>query len=130
MDNFPNWLDHIIALFFCIVIPLYGAKQRKGFTGVTFSSEQKKQIYISGSFSLFIMGAIVGIVWLLFRRPLHELGLAQPTNFSGWWWMPILFALIYLVDVIITLSTKQGIATSIEDWKKRTPFLPTTTKEL
>jgi len=130
MDKFPFWLDHILAFMFCIAIPLYSARQSKGFPATTFSSEQKKQIYISGSFSLFIMGAVVGIVWLLFRRPLSELGLTQPTNLIKWWWMPIIFALIYLADVAITLSTKKVIATSIEEWKKRTPFLPTKTKEL
>lgn len=124
------WLDHILAFIFCIAIPLYGARQTKNLSGITFSSEQKKQIYISGSFSLFIMGTVVGTVWLLFRRPLSELGLTQPTNLSGWWWIPVIFALIYLVDVAITLSTKKRIATSIEDWKKRTPFLPARTKEL
>jgi len=130
MDKFPHWIDHILAFIFCIAIPLYGARQRKGFPGVIFNSEQKKQIYISGSFSLFLMGAAVGIVWLLFRRPLAELGLTQPTNFSAWWWMPIVFALIYFLDVFFTLSAKKELDKAIEDWKKRTPFLPTKTKEL
>jgi len=130
MDKFPLWLDHVLAFIFCIAIPLYGARQRKGFPGITFSSEQKKRLYISGSFSLFLMGAIVGFVWLIFQRPLSELGLTQPTNFSAWWWMPLVFALIYLVDAFFSLSTKKGVDETIENWKKRTPFLPTKTKEL
>ena len=130
MDKFPLWLDHILAFVFCIAIPLYGARQRKGFPGVTFSTEQKKQIYISGSLSLFLMGLVVGIVWLLFRRPISELGLTQPANFAAWWWMPVAFALIYLLDAVITLSSKKGIDETVDNWKKRTPFLPTKTSEL
>lgn len=130
MDNFPLWLDHIVAFLFCIAIPLYGAKQRKGFPGVIFSSEQKKQIYISGSLSLFIMGVVVAIVWLIFQRPFAEIGLTQPTNLSLWWWMPIAFALIYLADAFLTLSSKKGKDEMIENWKNRTPFLPTKTNEL
>lgn len=130
MDKFPLWIDHILAFIFCIAIPLYGARQRKGFPGFTFSSEQKKQIYISGSLTIFLMGAVVGIVWLIFQRPVSELGLRQPTDFSSWWWMPLLFVLIYVVDAISTLSTKKGIDTTVENWKKRTPFLPTKTNEL
>ena len=130
MDKFPLWLDHILAFIFCIAIPLYGARQRKGFPGITFNSFHKKQLYISGSFSLFLLGAAVGIVWLIFQRPLSELGLTQPTNFSGWWWMPIVFILIYLIDAIFTLSTKKGIDETVENWKNRTPFLPTKIKEL
>jgi membrane protease YdiL (CAAX protease family) len=131
MDKFPIWIDHIIAFVFCIAIPLYGARQRpKGFSDIIFSSEQKKRIYISGSFSLFIMGAVVMLVWLLFKRPLAEIGLTQPRNFQSWWWMIIIFALIYLVDTVVTLSSKKGMDETIDNWKKRTPFLPTKNSEL
>lgn len=131
MDNFPNWADHILAFLFCIGIPLQGAIQRrKGFGGIIFNSDQKKRIYISGSFSLFVMGAVVMLVWLWFKRPLADIGLTQPVNFSSWWWIAIAFILIYLADSFITLSTKKEIDKAIEDFKKRTPFLPTKKSEL
>ena len=96
MDNFPHWVDHIIALVFCIALPLYAARQRtKGTSLIHFSSHQKKQIYISGSFSLFVMGAIVVTVWLIFSRPIAELGLTQPGNFRQWWWLAIIFVFVY-----------------------------------
>jgi len=131
MDKFPHWVDHILAFAFCIAIPLYGAIQRrKGFPDITFTSEQKKTIYISGSFSLFIMAAAVMAVWLLFKRPLAEIGLTQPGNFRSWWWMAIIFALVYLVDSAVTLSSKKGVDKTVDNWKKRTPFLPTKNNEL
>ena len=76
------------------------------------------------------MGAAVMLVWLLFKRPLSEIGLTQPGNFSSWWWMVIVFILLYLADTVITLSTKKGIDKAIDEWKKRTPFLPTKNSEL
>lgn len=131
MDKFPHWVDHILAFVFCIAIPIYGAIQRrKGFPAVSFNSEQKKRIYIAGSFSLFIMGAAVMVEWLLFKRPVAEIGLTQPRNFQAWWWMIIVFVLIYLIDTMVTLSSKEGIDKTIDDWKKRTPFLPTKSSEL
>ena len=131
MDKFPHWVDHILAFIFCIAIPIYGAIQRKkGAAGLSFNSEQKKGIYIAGSFSLFIMGAAVMVVWLLFKRPVAEIGLTQPTNFQAWWWMIIVFVLIYLLDTVVTLSSKKGIDKTIDEWKKRTPFLPTKNSEL
>ena len=43
MDNFPHWVDHIIALVFCIALPLYAARQRtKGTSLIHFSSHQKR----------------------------------------------------------------------------------------
>src|SRR5258705_578336 len=131
MDKFPHWVDHIISFVFCIAIPLYAARQRtKGSSFLNFSSDQKKRIYISGSFSLFIMGAIVISVWLIFKRPLAELGLTRPGNFQSWWWLAIIFILVYLLDTAVTLSSKKGIDKTVDDWKKRTPFLPTKNNEL
>jgi len=131
MDKFPNWVDHILAFIFCIAIPLYGAIQRRhGFADISFSSEQKKRIYISGSFSLFIMGMVVMSVWLIFKRPLAEIGLTQPVDFRWWWWMPIAFALVYLLDTVVTLSSKKELDKTVDNWKKRTPFLPTKNNEL
>ena len=42
----------------------------------------------------------------------------------------IAFTLVYLLDTVTTLSSKKGIDTTIDNWKKRTPFLPTKNKEL
>lgn len=131
MDKFPHRIDHILAFILCIGIPLYGALQRKdGFSGISFSSNQKKRIYISGSFSLFIMGIVVMLVWLLFKRPLAEIGLTQPSNSRSWWWLIFILAGIYLLDIFTTLSSKKGIDKTVGNWKKRTPFLPTKTNEL
>jgi len=131
MDKFPHWVDHVIAFVFCIALPLYAARQRtQGNSLLNFSSDQKKRIYISGSFSLFIMGVIVVSVWLIFNRPLPELGLTQPGNFQTWWWLAIIFILVYLLDTVVTLSSKKGIDETVENWKKRTPFLPTKKSEL
>ena len=131
MDNFPHWVDHILAFLFCIALPLYAARQRtKGTAPLHFNTDQKKQFYISASFSLFVMGAIVVSVWLIFSRPLAELGLTQPENFRSWWWLAIIFVLVYLFDTVITLSSKRSIDEEIDNWKKRTPFLPTKNSEL
>jgi uncharacterized protein len=131
MDKFPNWADHIAAFVFCIAVPLYAARQRlKSGPFTSFDSRQKKFIYISGSLSLFIMAAVVMSVWLLFKRPIAELGLTQPVDTRSWLWIAIIFIVIYLLDAFVTLSTKKGIDTTVENWKKRTPFLPTKKNEL
>ena len=76
------------------------------------------------------MGVVVIAVWLLFKRPLAEIGLTQPTNFQAWWWLVVAFGLVYSLDSVLTLSSKKGVDTAIDNWKKRTPFLPTKNEEL
>jgi membrane protease YdiL (CAAX protease family) len=131
MDKFPHWADHIVAFVFCVAVPLLAARQRiKVEPGVFLTSDQKKNIYIASSFSLFIMGAIIMAVWLLFKRPIDEIGLTQPTNTRAWLWIAIAFAIIYTIDAVTNLSSKHAIDTAVDNWKKRTPFLPTKNKEL
>lgn len=130
MDQFPHWVDHILAFILCIALPLHARQNAAALSNIEFSSEQKKSFYISGSFSLFIMGAVVMTVWLLFKRPLSEIGLTQPVNIGSWWRLSIIFVFIYLLDTFVTVSSKKQIDKAIEDFKKRTPFLPTRKSEL
>jgi len=131
MDRFPHWIDHILAFILCVAIPFYAARQRAGeLSKIVFSSELKKRIYISGSFSLFIMGAVVMSVWLLFKRPVSEIGLTQPVNIQLWWRLSIILVFVYLLDAFVTLSSKKDIDKTVKNWKKRTPFLPTKKSEL
>ncbi|HJS55605.1 MAG TPA: type II CAAX endopeptidase family protein, partial [Chitinophagaceae bacterium] len=130
MDNFPHWIDHILAFILCIAIPLQARQNARVLSNIVFSSEQKKQFYISGSFSLLIMGAVVMTVWLLFKRPVSEIGLTQPVNIQSWWRLSVIFILVYLLDAFVPLLSKKELDKSIEDFKKRTPFLPTKKVEL
>jgi len=130
MDNFPHWVDHILAFILCIGIPLNARQNAGALSNIIFSSEQKKKFYISGSFSLLIMGAVVMTVWLLFKRPLSEIGLTQPGNIQSWWRLSLIFVLIYLLDAFVSFLSKKEFDKTIEDFKKRTPFLPTKKSEL
>jgi membrane protease YdiL (CAAX protease family) len=76
------------------------------------------------------MAAIIMSVWLLFKRPVAELGLTQPANTRSWLWLVIVFVIIYMMDAVITLSSKKGIDITVDKWKQRTPFLPTKRNEL
>ena len=129
MDSFPHWIDHILAFILCVAIPLNARQNAVALSKIVFSSEQKKQFYISGSFSLLIMGAVVMTVWLLFKRPLSEIGLTQPVDIQSWWLLAIIFLLIYLLDAFVSFLSKNEFDKTMEDFKKRTPFLPTKKSE-
>jgi membrane protease YdiL (CAAX protease family) len=133
MANFPNWVDHILAFLYCVIVPGFAAWQRSQSqtqSPVFFTSEQKKKIYISGSFSLMLLALAILAVWRVFERPVYELGFSAPVNFQSWWWLVVIFIFIYIADAAVTLSSKNEINKAIEQWKKRTPFLPTKKSEL
>lgn len=131
MQNFPLWADHILAFLYCILIPGFSAWQKaKTETPLFFTSEQKKKIYISGSFSLMMLAMAIIAVWLVFRRPVYELGFTAPVNLQNWWWLVAGFIIIYISDVVMTLSSANATEKAKKDWKKRTPFLPTKNHEL
>jgi membrane protease YdiL (CAAX protease family) len=131
MDSFPNWADHIVAIIFCVLIPLQAIRQiQREKSPLSYNSSQKRIIYFSTCISLFIMAAIVVSVWLLFRRPVAEIGLTLKLNGSMWLWGSICFVALYVLDSINSVATPKEIAASVDEWKKRTPFMPTKTKEL
>src|SRR5262245_13172222 len=103
MENFPNWADHAVAFIFCVLLPLSAVKQSmkmKSNSPGLYTSEQKRIFYLSTCLSLFIMAAIIISVWLLFKRPLSEIGLTLNIDGKLWVWGVILFVLIYAVDTI------------------------------
>lgn len=131
MDKFPNWADHIVAFIFCILLPLSAIRQNlKSNSTVVYNSRQKLTFYFSTCLSLFIMAAIIVSVWLLFKRPLPEMGLTLRIDGRLWIWTVIAFVIVYAIDTINSLSTPKNIAASLNDWQKRTPFMPTIMKEL
>lgn len=131
MDNFPNWADHALVVLFSLVLPYYSAFRQKGsLTEQHFTSSQKKQIYISGSISLLIMGSVICGIWLLFQRPFEVLGFVWPTPAVNWGWIVLVFILLYCLDVWMNTGSERKLEKAISRWKKRTPFLPTQSREL
>lgn len=131
MDKFPNWADHIFVFIFCILLPLSAIRQNlKNNSAVVYSSKQKLTFYFSTCLSLFIMATIILSVWLLFKRPLAEIGLTLRIDGRLWIWTVIAFVIIYAIDTINSVATPKNIAASISDWQIRTPFMPTIMKEL
>ncbi len=91
----------------------------------------KKKVFISRAVShFFLWAAAVMIVWLLFKRPLAEIGLTQPRQFSIMVVDDNRFCIDLFTRYVVTLSSKKGIDKTIDNWKKRTPFLPTKNSEL
>ena len=131
MDKFPLWADHILAFIFGIAIPLYSAYKRpKDLSGKHFESYQKKQIYISNSISLFLMALLILIVWLLFKRPLAELGFRQPGGISTWWWLTVIFILLYVIDTGFAVNSKENLEKNVNASKTKTPFMPSKWHEM
>lgn len=131
MDNFPLWIDHIAAVLLGIILPVFLTwKNRKGNPRVIFSSRDKKRIYLSGSFSLFLMGSSVILIWLIFQRPFSALGFKQAEHFNSWWWLVLVFLILFLFDSLMAVTGEENKRLSIEHMKTRTPFLPSVKSEL
>lgn len=131
MDKFPHWADHVIAFIYSIAIPFYaGWKRRHGFSNLYFTSTEKKNIYVSGSLSLLVMAVVLIIVWLVFKRPLAELGLTKPANYQSWWWLAAIFVLVYIIKTTLDLTNKKSFDKMVDHWNNKVPFLPTQKNEL
>jgi membrane protease YdiL (CAAX protease family) len=125
MDNFPVWADHILAFLVGFVIPLLTSyRNAKNPLPAQFDSQQKKRLYLSGSFSLFIIAFIIVLVWVLFNRPLEGLGLTKPGENKSYWWFVLVFIALYIIDTVLAVAVPSGREKTIQRWKTRTPFMP------
>ncbi|MBM3414906.1 MAG: CPBP family intramembrane metalloprotease [Bacteroidetes bacterium] len=130
MENFPLWADHILAFIFGITLPVFAAYNRpKSSAGAGFSSTEKKQVYVSVSFSLFLMAAIIIVVWLLFSRPLTALGFIRPGPLQSWGWVVALFMALYIADTISVIGSETRLEKARREWLKTIPFTPTRRQE-
>lgn len=131
MENFPSWADHLLAILVGCIIPAVSTYQSsKTETLQYLTSKQKKSFYIAGSLNLFFITFIVVGVWLLYRRPLEELGFRKPGEDISYWWFVLAFVVLYAIDTTISILTRSNREETVKLWKKRTPFLPTRRKEL
>lgn len=135
MENFPAFTDYILVFIFGIVLPFVsGLRSASVFKElkVQFSSDTKRRFYLGNSFLLFLVAAIVMLVWALYQRPFTELGFITPAEAgkSTQWWMIGLFVLLYALDMIYSITDNSELEKTIDNLEDQTPFMPTKYREL
>lgn len=135
MNNFPALGDYILAILFGIVLPFVsGIKSADAFKkmGGSFDAATKKRFYLGNSFFLFLIAAVVIIVWLLYGRPLSALGFVTSGHwgYPEPWWMIILFACLYLMEVLYSVFNQSELEETKSNLDTLTPFMPTKWSDL
>ena len=135
MDNFPAFADFILVLLFGIVLPFVsGIRSAAVFKEMphAFDSLTKRRFYLGNSFFLFLVAAIVLVVWLLYKRPFSQLGFASPADIGKKipWWMIALFIALYAMDILHSIFDKEEKEKTINSLEDQTPFMPSHFKDL
>ena len=135
MENFPAFADWILVLVFGVLLPfISGIRSAAVFKEmkVEFDSATKRRFYLGNSFFLFIIAAVIMLVWGLYQRPYSQLGFATPASLgkSVQWWMVGLFVLIYVMDIIHSITSENELEKTISRMEEQTPFMPTRLKDL
>lgn len=135
MDNFPGIADYILIFIFGIILPFVsGIRSAKVFKEITveFDSATKRRFYIGNSFMLFVVAAVILLVWGLYKRPYAELGLASPSSLGKLtpWWLVGLFVFMYTLDLVYSMNDPTEREKTVDQMDNQTPFMPTKVKEL
>ncbi len=130
-----NMLDHTLAFFLGLVIPVVGALQNLGKRPDTlpepFDSREKIQIYWSQSALWWVLAGLVVFNWMLGGRTLAELGLTQLPDNAGWGLLlALLFLGAYALDTWWEVSSSERLAATRLRWRRDTPFMPVTSREI
>lgn len=135
MENFPAITDYLLVLVFGILLPFVsGVRSAAVFKEMKtqFDSATKRRFYLGNSFFLFIIAAVIILVWGLYQRPYSELGFATPASLgrSIQWWMIGLFVCLYALDIIYSLADSSELEKAMTSMNDQTPFMPSQLRDL
>ena len=134
MDVFPPTIfDHLLVILLGVALPLFAVfRSQPGMKNLRFDTPTKIALYWGNSLSLWVATLSVGLVWWFSGRAFAELGFQPPRTSasSSWPWLTAAFVLLYLFDCVFQLSTPERRTKTKAHWRKNTPFLPQTGREL
>jgi len=129
----PGFLDHVLAFILCIVFPLMAVLQvRAQMAAIRFDAATKKVIYISNGIVLWIGAALTLAIWLIYDRPIIDLGFRFPDSESGhlWWLLLVVFIFLFAIDMFSELRNSTSREKTVERWKESMPFMPSSIEDL
>ena len=127
--------DHALAVLCGLVLPVVGVLQRPRRADdsepETFDSREKIVVYWGNSALLWILAGAVVVAWRHGDRTVAELGLTAPLERPA---HGLLLALVFLgaysLDTWRQLATPKRLADTRARWRRDTPFMPETPREL
>lgn len=135
MSASPTWVDYILIFIFGFLLPIgTGLRSAALFKSSTlhFNPYSRRRFYLGNSLSLFLMAAVIMVVWLLYGRPMEELGFRLPFNefHSVTYILSGLFVFIFLADSLYSSWEMNGSKENLEEFKRHAPFMPTVKDDL
>ncbi len=128
----PTLWHHLLALAIGVVLPAYGALQHRRLRGDGRALEpwQKIATYWANSLFLLVLAALALLVW---RRSgtLATLGLtAPPARLGTGLLLGAVVLAAYAADAWWQLSSPARLAATRARWRRHTPFMPATAREV
>lgn len=135
MSASPTWVDYILIFIFGFLLPIgTGLRSAALFKSSTlhFNSYSRRRFYLGNSLSLFLMAAVIMVVWLLYGRPMEELGFRLPFNefHSVTYLLSGLFVFIFLADSLYSSWEMNSSKENLKEFKRHAPFMPTEKDDL
>lgn len=128
----PTLWHHLLALAIGVVLPVYGALQHRRLRndGQALAPWQKIATYWANSLFLLALAALALLVW---RRTgtLASLGLtAAPGQLGPGLVLAALVVAAYAADAWWQLASPARLAATRARWRRHTPFMPATAREV
>ena len=131
MHDVTPW-DHLLALFAGLVLPLGGALLQRGreASREPWTSRDRIAMYWTNSAVLALLAGATLLVWHLGGHSPSTLGLtAEPRRLDVGLGGAALFLALYAFDSLRQIGPAR-LAQTRRRWRRDTPFMPTTPREL
>lgn len=135
MSSSPTWVDYILLFIFGVLLPIgTGLRSAALFKSrlLYFNGPTRRRFYLGNSFSLFLMAAVILVVWFLYKRPFEEIGFRLPVNEyqTITWILCGVFLFIFLADSLYSSWEMHQSDKGFEEFLQQAPFMPTEKDDL
>lgn len=133
MIDATHW-DHLLALLVGLLLPITGALQGRRrpepVEPEPFTPSEKVALYWSNSAFLAVVAGLAILAWRVGDRSLDTLGLTvAPTHLAWGGGLAAIFLALFAADTLRQLAPSR-IAETRARWRRDTPFMPATAREM
>lgn len=131
----PTFWDHVLAVALGVVLPVLGALQHRHARGdeldEPMTGGEKVAFYWFNALLIAGVTLVTLLVWYRGDRTLAGIGLGAPKgDLDAALVLAAVFLVTYAIDTWRQLATPERLAETRARWRRETPFMPSTGREV
>lgn len=127
----PTLTDQLLVIVLGLVLPFFsGIRGSEQMHKVYFDERTRRRFFLSNSLVLWLLSAVVMVIWYWNERPWSLMGFQKIANQPMTWVATSAFVVFYALELIQNYYQKDQHQNTLEHLDNSVPFLPESYREL